>query len=300
MLTTKFPSLDADIARLLDAARAAGLPPLTELDPTALRERVRGGDALGADGPELASITETTIHDGIRERRYQPHTMRTDVELVWFHGGGWVTGDLNYSEGFCRRLADGLGAIVHSIDYRLAPEHPYPAAVDDATAAVRAIASNGPVIVGGDSAGGNLSAVCAQELHDTIDLRGQLLVYPVLDTDVTRPSYTRNDGLVLGPREMTWFFDRYLPEPADRSLPRAAPLRAISLAGLPPAVVVVAGHDPLYDEGIAYAAALRAADVPVTLLDFTPLVHGFLRYLGPVPAARDAAAQIVVATAHLV
>jgi acetyl esterase len=247
----------------------------------------------------MTSITETQIQDGIGVRRYQPHTLHADVDIVWFHGGGWVTGDLEYSEGFCRRLADGAGAVVHSVDYRLAPEHPFPAAIDDAIIAVRAIATNGPVLVGGDSAGGNLAAVCAQELHNAVDLRGQLLVYPVLDTDVTRPSYERNDGLVLGPREMTWFFDRYLPDPADRTARRAAPLRTADLEGLPPAVVAVAGHDPLYDEGIAYTDALRAAGVPVTLLDFAPLVHGFLRYLGPVPAAADAAALIVAATAEL-
>ncbi len=298
MTSATFPNLDADIAELLAAARAAGLPPLTELDPPTLRARIRGGDALCADGPELASITEITLN-GIGVRRYHPHIVNTDVDIVWFHGGGWVTGDLDYSQGFCRRLADGVGALVHSVDYRLAPEHPFPAAVDDATTAVRAIAAHGPVLVGGDSAGGNLAAVCAQELHDAADLRAQLLVYPVLDTDVTRPSYARNDGLVLGPREMTWFFDRYLPGPTDRTTPRAAPLRAADLRGLPPAVLVVAGHDPLYDEGIAYADALRAAGVPVTLLDFAPLVHGFLRYLAPVPAARDAAALIVAATAAL-
>jgi acetyl esterase len=296
-LTARFPALDRDIATLLEDARAAGLPPLTELDPATLRERVRAGNQLCADGPEVASIVETAPVDGVVVRRYEPREVLTDVPLVWFHGGGWTTGDLDYSDGFCRRLADGVGCVVDSVGYRLAPEHPFPAAVDDAVAAVRAVAGTGRVLVGGDSAGGNLAAVCAQELPDAV--RGQLLVYPVLDTDVTRESYRRNDGLVLGPREMSWFFDRYLPSALDRTSPRAAPLRAVSLTRLAPAVLVVAGHDPLFDEGVAYAEALHAAGVGVTLLDFGPLVHGFLRYTGQVPAAVDAAELIVAATANL-
>ena len=157
------------------------------------------------------------------------------------------------------------------------------------------------MVVAGDSAGGNLAAVCAQQVHDVPSTRicGQLLVYPVLDSDTTRSSYLRNAGLVLGPAEMTWFFDHYAPVAADRASPWLAPLRARDLRSLPPAVIAVAGHDPLYDEGVAYAAALRAAGVPVELLDFPALVHGFLRFTGPVPAAADAAAGIVAAAARL-
>jgi acetyl esterase len=297
-LHTRFPGLDPDIARLLEAARAAGLPPLTELEPTQLRARVSAGDALGGDGPALAEVADDVVA-GIRVRRYRPDAARTRTVIVWFHGGGWTTGDLNYSDGFCRRLAAGTGAIVQSVDYRLAPEHPFPAAVDDAMTAVRAIAGTGPVVVAGDSAGGNLAAVCAQQLQTEVALHAQLLVYPTLDTDVTRASYRRNDGLVLGPREMEWFFDQYVPDRADRTAPRVAPLRAASVRGLAPAVVAVAGLDPLYDEGLAYADRLRSADVPVTVLDFPSLVHGFLRYTVPAPAAAAAAEQIVAAAAQL-
>jgi acetyl esterase len=290
-------TLDGDIAALLEATRAAGLKPMTELTPAELRARVKAGDPLSAGGPELARVTEQRLSTGIAGRRYEPGAIRTHVPVVWFHGGGWTTGDLEYSDGFCRLLADGLSAVVHSVDYRLAPEHPFPAAVDDAVGAVRTIARGGPVLVAGDSAGGNLAAICAQELR--AEVQGQLLVYPVVDTDVTTGSYQRNLGYVLGPAEMTWFFDRYLPDPADRTSPRAAPLRSTSLAGVAPAVVVVAGYDPLYDEGVAYARALQAADVQVTLLDFPSLVHGFLRYTGPVAAAADAARRIVAAAADL-
>lgn len=230
-------------------------------------------------------------------RRYVPHALRHDAVLVWFHGGGWVAGDLAYSDAFCRTLADGLGLQVHSVEYRLAPEHPFPAAVHDALAAVRAAASTARVALGGDSAGGNLAAVCAQQLRDdpTVDVLAQLLVYPVLDTDVTRESYLRNDGIVLGRREMTWFFDRYVPDSADRESTLVAPLRASDLRGLAPTVLAVAGHDPLHDEGIAYTGALRAAGVAVSLLDFPPLVHGFLRLTAVAPAAAAALEQIVTA-----
>jgi acetyl esterase len=188
------------------------------------------------------------------------------------------------------------------VDYRLAPEDPFPAAVEDALAAVRWAAPAGrEVVVGGDSAGGNLAAVAAQELASlpSVRLVGQLLVYPVLDTDRGRPSYLAYDGLVLGVAEMGWFFAQYLPREQDRTSPRAAPLRASELGGLPPAVIAVAGHDPLRDEGVAYAGRLRAAGVPVTLLQFPSLPHGFLRFTGPVPAAADAAGQIVAAATAL-
>jgi acetyl esterase len=314
-LRARFPGLDPGIAALLEAARAAALPPLAALSPDELRERVQGGDRLCAPGPDMLDVADVALPGGLRTRRYTPHRLRTQTALVWFHGGGWVTGTLDYSDGFCRRLADGLGCEVHSIDYRLAPEHRFPAAVEDALTAVRCIGGGRQVVVAGDSAGGNLAAVCAQQVNDaragvrqarpdpghvpSTRVCGQLLVYPVLDSDTTRSSYLRNAGLVLGPAEMTWFFDHYVPVAAERASPRLAPLRAPDLRGLPPAVIAVAGHDPLYDEGVAYAAALRAAGVPVELLDFPPLVHGFLRFTGPVPAAADAAAAIVAAAARL-
>jgi acetyl esterase len=235
-------------------------------------------------------------------RRYRPHRLRTDAVLVWFHGGGWTTGGLGYSDGFCRMLADGIGCEVRSVNYRLAPEHQFPAAVQDALRAARWTASTAPVIVGGDSAGGNLAAVVAQQLRkdEGVEVVGQLLVYPVVDADRTRPSYVRNDGLVLGVEEMGWFFDRYVPNPADRESVLFAPIRAGHLAGLPPAVIAVGGHDPLHDEGVEYAHKLRAARVPVTLLDFASLPHGFLRFTGPVLAAADAAGRIVAAATTLV
>jgi acetyl esterase/lipase len=196
-LRSRFPGLDPGIATLLEAARAAALPPLTALSPDELRERVQGGDGLCAPGPDMLDVADVALPDGLGTRRYTPHRLRTQTALVWFHGGGWVTGTLDYSDGFCRMLADGLGCEVHSIDYRLAPEHRFPAAVEDALTAARCVGDGRQVVVGGDSAGGNLAAVCAQQVHDVPSTRicGQLLVYPVLDSDTTRSSYLRNAGL---------------------------------------------------------------------------------------------------------
>jgi acetyl esterase len=305
-LATWFPGLDPTYAELLDAARASGAPPLTELAPGEIRQRVRSGNPLCAPGPQVRKVEDVQLSPWLSARRYVPLILRTDRILVWFHGGGWVSGDIGYSDQFCRSLADGAGCEVLSVDYRLAPEHPFPAAVEDALAAVEWAASGGrTVVVGGDSAGGNLAAVAVQELkpeYGTVrgfTLAGQLLVYPVLDTDRGAPSYLAYDGLVLGVAEMGWFFDQYLPREQDRTRPRAAPLRAADLSGLPPAVIAVAGHDPLHDEGVAYAERLRAADVPVTLLEFPSLPHGFLRFTGPVPAAADAAGRIVTAATAL-
>lgn len=302
-LAQRYPGLDPSMAGLLDAARTTNLAPLTELSPDELRDRVRRGDQLCAGGPDMLDVDEVLVDGTLLVRRYVPQRLGSGTVIVWFHGGGWVSGDLSYSDGFCRLLADGLGCEVRSVDYRLAPEHPFPAALEDAERAVRWTASGDRrIVVAGDSAGANLAAAVTQQLRAdrSVTIIGQLLVYPVLDYDVARASYRRNVGLVLGADEMGWFFDRYVPDPADRDSPRFAPLRASTLLGLPPAVIAVAGHDPLHDEGIAYADALRRARVPVTLLDFDSLVHGFLRFTGPVSAAADAAGRIVVATAALI
>src|ERR1700678_3613133 len=246
-LATWFPGLDGTYAQLLDAARTSGATPMTELAPAAMRRRVDSGDALCAPGPDLREVADIQLGPRLTARRYIPRALRTGRILVWFHGGGWVTGGIGYSDQFCRSLADGAGCEVLSVDYRLAPEDPFPAAVEDALAAVRWAASGGrEVVVGGDSAGANIAAGVAQELTA---VAGQLLVYPVLDIDRGRPSYLAYDGLVLGVAEMGWFFSQYLPRERDRADPRAAPLRAAELRDLPPAVIAVAGHDPLRDEG---------------------------------------------------
>jgi acetyl esterase len=199
-----------------------------------------------------------------------------------------VTGDLEYCDAFCRHLAVDGGCTVLSVDYRLAPEHPFPAALDDAWSALEWAGREltGPLIVAGDSAGGALAAACALRARDLGGpvLAGQLLVYPVLDADLTRPSYATN-RVLMGRDEMAWFWDHYLPDEGARVDPLAAPLRAGDVAGLPSTVLVVADLDPLRDEGVAYAARLRAAGVPVHLRHVPGLVHGFLRLTARVDAA---------------
>jgi acetyl esterase len=306
-LAERYPGLDRDLAGMLEQAAAAGLPSIAELTPAQARERVRAGDALVPAGPAMQTVTDERIGPArIPVRRYRPLSPRTGTAVAWFHGGGWVTGDLNYSDEICRLIADEAGCEVISVGYRLAPEHRFPAAVEDGLAAARCIAAGGPgepprpVVLAGDSAGGNIAAVCAQQLAPDPDLAlaGQLLVYPVLDDDVTRDSYRRNDGLVLGAREMGWFFDQYCP-PSERRSPLFTPLRARELAAAPATVIAIAGHDPLHDEGAAYARALAAAGAEVTLLDHPSLVHGFLRFTGVVPAAAAAAREVARAAARL-
>lgn len=298
----RFPGLDPDVAALLDRAASAGLAPLTTLSPTAARERVAAGNVTREEMRALASTEDVVVAGAAPMRVYRAGSSRDDVVLVYLHGGGWVTGDLDYSDEICRMIADRAATPVVSVDYRLAPEHPFPAAVDDAFAAVRWVASGGlgapvRVVVAGDSAGGGLAAVCALHLDAVV---GQLLLYPALDADVTTPSYRLNSGVILGAAEMSWFFDHYVPRESDRSDPRFAPIHAADLGVAPPAVVVVAGHDPLRDEGVAYAEALAAAGVRVQAEEFPALPHGFLRFTALVPSAAAAAERIADLAASLI
>jgi acetyl esterase len=207
--------------------------------------------------------------------------------LVFLHGGGWVIGDLESHDQVCRALANAARSIVAAVDYRLAPEHKFPAAVDDAIAATRWIADNAArlgidakrLAVGGDSAGGNLAAVVSLDARDRggPPLVFQLLVYPGTDMALDQPSHWRHaDQLPLRRTTMQWFVRNYLRDAADVRDWRASPLRAASFERLPPALVVTAGFDPLHDEGEAYAQALSAAGVPVALKRFDGQIHGFL------------------------
>jgi acetyl esterase len=215
---------------------------------------------------------------------------------VYFHGGGWVIGSVNTCDPLCRALAVASGCALVSVGYRLAPEHWFPAAADDAYDAVSWAASPGgpdgpggpgrgrPLVVAGDSAGGNLATVAALRARDAGGpaIALQMLVYPVTDHDLDRPSYREYDGdeFILNRREMVWFWDRYAPDPAARANPYASPLRAPSLADLPPAYIVTAEHDPLRDEGFAYADRLRAERVPVEHRHFGSEMHAFFTMVG--------------------
>jgi len=254
---------------------------------------------LGGPVEPVARVEDVVIPDAdggcLRARAYWPTVPADSLGvLIWLHGGGWFVGDVESFDRVTRQLANASGAICLSVDYRLAPEHRYPAAVEDARAAVRWAAGHGAaqlgidparVVVGGDSAGGNLAAVAAR--HERAIVRAQLLAYPALDASMTGDSYRAfADGPMLTPGDMAHCWDLYLGD-ADRDDPDASPLAARDLAGLPPAYVAVAGHDVLRDDGLRYAEALRAAGVEVTLDRYDDMVHSFLRWGGVVERARE-------------
>jgi acetyl esterase len=243
----------------------------------------------------------------INIRIYWPPTDHgTPPVLLFFHGGGFVVGDLDTHDGTCRQHAVGASAVVVSVEYRLAPEHPYPAAVDDAWAATQWVAEHGSEIgadadrlaVAGDSAGGTISAVIAQRARDCADsadgvgvkLAFQLLWYPSITADLSLPSFTENADAAVLDRAAIAAFSRWYAGEVDLSdpPPGMAPGRAENLAGLPAAYIAVAGHDPLRDDGIRYGELLAAAGVPVEVDNAETLVHGYVGYAGVVPAATAA------------
>ncbi len=227
--------------------------------------------------------------------------------IVYYHGGGWVVGDLDSHDGCCRVLADVSGCVVVSVDYRLAPEHRFPAAVDDAVAAFRWVQEHhrevgvlaGRVGVMGDSAGGNLAAVVAQRCRDEDPPVAQSLVYPATDAHLDSESHRLfADGFFLTRQDMEWFRGHYLPEVATWDSPAASPLLADDVSGLAPALVVTAGFDPLRDEGAAYAERLEAAGVPCEYRCYDDLVHGFFG-MGVLPDGVAIISEICAATGKL-
>jgi acetyl esterase len=254
---------------------------------------------LGGPVEEVARVEDVVIADAeggrMRARAYWPTVPAEALGvLVWLHGGGWYVGDVESFDRVTRQLANASGAVCLSVGYRLAPEHPYPAAVHDARAAVTWAAGDGArqlgtdparVVVGGDSAGGNLAAVAAR--HEREALRAQLLVYPALDATMAGDSYREfAEGLILRAQDMELCWAAYLGD-ADRADPDVSPLKAHDLAGVPPAYIAVAGHDVLRDDGLRYGQALRAAGVDVTVERYDDMVHSFLRWGGVVERARE-------------
>jgi acetyl esterase len=233
-------------------------------------------------------------------RLYTPHGKGPFPLLVFFHGSGFVLCSLDTHDGMCRNLAAGIGCIVASVDYRLAPEHKFPAGPNDCLAATRWLATHAVelgadpsrIMVAGDSAGGNMAAVTALRLRDEggPNLCGQMLLYPVTDYHTPgTPSYAENaEGYGLTRSTMEWFWDHYLGDPAEADNPHASPLRATSLARLPPAYVVSAEYDPLRDEAERYGERLRGAGVPVEIVRCAGMNHGFLFWVGIVGGADTA------------
>jgi acetyl esterase len=288
------PAYDPDLARLLELGRQAGKPPLEALSPEQARKAYAlTWDILQPPAQEVASVRDVQIQTeqallGLRIYR----GVGTDEHdtlpcAVYLHGGGWVIGNLDSHDRLCRQLANQAGICVVSVDYRLAPEHPYPAAIDDSAAAWRWVHSHcehlridaSRIGVAGDSAGGNLAAaLCLVQREAGEPLPGfQLLIYPATDMRAVAPSHTTNgQGYMLTSDSIAWYRGNYIADAAQWTDWRASPLLAASHAGLPPALVLTAGFDPLRDEGLQYANALSAAGVPTQYVCFERQIHGFI------------------------
>src|ERR1035437_8087976 len=306
-------TLDPDAAAVFKAFQEAGRPPYETVSPAEARELyLKGGVVTTPDPPDLKSVQPLAIPSpagSIPARVYTPVRLRESHGrapcLLFLHGGGWVIGDLDSHDVVCRKLADEGQLIVISVDYRLAPEHKFPAAVDDAIAATNWIAVNAKQLgvdasrltVGGDSAGGNLAAVVAISARDGNGpaISGQVLIYPAIDFAMTHPSHNEPEtSILLTHSVIKWFRDHYLNGAADVHDWRASPARARTLIGLPPAYVLTAGADPLRDEGDEYAHRLKEAGVAVTHRNFPGQFHGFFTMGKLLQQANVAAKEIGV------
>jgi acetyl esterase len=287
-------ALDPESQNLLNLMAAANRPAWVTLSPAAAREQYLSTRA-GAQGPvpQGVTVTNRTIpgpSGALAVRLYRPDSAAAEAKLpalVFAHGGGWVFGNLDSHDVLCAQLAIGAGIAVFAIDYRLAPEARFPGAFDDVVAGLKWVAANGASVgidttklaIGGDSAGGNLAAAVAlwARDHNGPKLRMQMLAYPVTDAVARTDSYRQfNDGYGLNAVTMEWFFDHYTPQKGERADWRVSPLRAKSLANLPPALVITAGYDCLRDEGRAYAWRLQKEGTVTDLVEFGGMLHGFL------------------------
>ena len=279
--------LDAQVEAVMRARDALGNPPRNQQTPE--QARALSESAPLPQGPEVARVEDRTVPGpggDIPVRVYTPPGDGPFPGLAYFHGGGWVIGSIRNSDPTVRRLTVGGGCLTVSVDYRLAPEHKFPAAAEDCYAVTAWMAGNAAALnldasrlaVTGGSAGGNRAAVVALMARDRGGpaLIHQALVYPVIERDYTTKSYLDNgDGPLLTRAGMQWFWNHYMRSDADAEHPYAAPIKADDLSGLPPAHVVTAEYDPLRDEGAAYAERLRQAGVPTVHKDYPGMVHGF-------------------------
>ncbi len=305
-------ALDPQVAAVLEAAAKAGRPLMHTLSPAEARQMFRDTRVpLQPPPPQMARVDDLVAdagHGEIPLRCFRPrgHAENELVPaLVYYHGGGWVIGDLDTHDVTCRQIAEASGCAVVSVNYRKAPEHRFPAAVEDAYAIAAWLAAQGGSLridghrlaVGGDSAGGNLAAAVALMARDALArgdnapaFRLQLLIYPATDMTMAHESLDRfADGYLLTRAAMAWFIDHYMGA-ADRRDPRASPLLAASLQNLPPAYVITAGFDPLRDEGLAYARRLAAAGNTVDYVEYGGMVHGFIGMGGVIATANRAVA----------
>ncbi len=298
--------LDPQAKRVLDALLAVTMPDPWTIEPSTFRAQVREMRMAAPEEP-IGGVEDRAIPGpagSVPVRVYTPLDRERGAlpVLAFFHGGGFVIGDLDSHDGTCRALANAARCAVVAVDYRLAPEAKFPAAAEDCYAAVCWIAENAAaqgfdaarIAVGGDSAGGNLAAVTALLARDRGGprLAHQLLVYPVIDCAFDTPSYLENaEGFFLTREMMRWFWHHYLEKPDHAADPYASPLRASTLAGVAPATVITAEYDPLRDEGEAYAARLRQAGVATSLTRYDGVIHGFFGMGNVIDKARVAVAQ---------
>ena len=291
--------MDPDLERVL-----AALPDVPPWHVLSVESARRLEDELfSTDADHDCSVREFGIEGpggNLPVRAYRPEEWPLPT-LVFYHGGGWTLGTLDSVQGVCTELAERAGCLVLSVDYRLAPEHPFPAAVNDAWAALEwarehaeSLGGDGTVAVGGTSSGGGLAAATAfRAREESVPLAAQLLLYPMLDYDLGRESYREHaDAPLLSRADVAWFWEQYLGSEADRHNPLAAPLRAADLGEVAPAVVATAGHDPLASEGRAYAERLAAAGVDIAHHHAASLCHSFCSLTGRVSAAAAAFGSI--------
>jgi acetyl esterase len=296
-------TLDPEAQAYLEATAALGLPSIPEQGAVeARRITVLRAPQLAGEEEPVARVEDRTLPGPTGPTPFRLYAPAASTPsplpiLAFFHGGGWVTGDLDTHDSACRGLANRASCMVVAVDFRCAPEHRFPAALDDCWAAVEWLGRHGGELGGdpsrlavcGDSAGGNLAAAVAVRARDRggPSLAAQLLVYPVLDYDLETPSYeAKASGYGLTRDSMRWYWEQYLGEGGDGFSPEASPLRTGDLAGLPPALVLTCEHDPLHDEGVAYARRLAAAGVTVAQIDEPGMIHGYFRMAGVIGRAR--------------
>ena len=297
--------LDPQMQAMRDQRERDNVPPLYAMSLADARAADLASITASGGEPEpvyeIANLTIPGPGGELPLRLYRPASQRPLPALVYFFGGGWVLGTIDTADGVSRSLANSSGALVIVVGYRLAPEHPFPAAIDDCYATVRWVAEHAAEIgadparlaVGGDSAGGNLAAgVALRSRTDGLALVGQLLVYPNTDQLADdRSMRAADDPFLFNRHSVAWYRQHYLTNPGDAASPLASPLRAESLAGLPPALVITAEYDPLRDQGEAYARRLADEGVEVELSRYPGMAHGFFTMAGAVDASRAAIAQ---------
>ncbi|GAA2744259.1 alpha/beta hydrolase [Kitasatospora cinereorecta] len=300
---------DAELAAFVEAVRRDPGPSARELGAAGLRRAQRSRVAGQVRGPEVDTVSDLTVGPGDVPVRLYRHPGADRGTVVFLHGGMWAIGDLDSHDRLCRRLVHGAGVAVVAVDYRRAPEHVWPAAVDDAVAVLRwahtdagaTTGTAGPVATMGDSAGGHLATLACLRLRDEDGPLPalQVLAYPNTDLTLSRPSVrAKGTGWALDADAVAWGAEQWVPDPARRADPAVSPLYA-ELGGLPPAVVVTAEHDPLRDEGDAYATRLTAAGVPVRHRCESRQIHGFLTLDALSPAAAAAGGRIFADLADL-